>query len=188
MTGRIGAVRTEIMALPAAERLPWALEMLEELLGDSSPLVPALIEAGHTPMAARLANALSMAAPRWVARDALLEVVNRDLGADSNIISAVVLRLRRGGVPVKRIVGYYRLEKPLQVELRPPMVLLRTERWPGPMKPGNPARHAASWSAEEDADLREMVRGGWTLWAMADELERRERGVEWRMQVLGLKK
>ncbi|MFO1202998.1 MAG: hypothetical protein U1E58_10230 [Tabrizicola sp.] len=187
MMMRHGAVRAEIMALPSEDRLPWAVELLEELLGDTSPEVPALIRAGLSPTEARLVNVLSAASPRWVSKSVLRDIINPDLPPETTVLSTMVHYIRKRGVPVEGITGFYRLAEPVKVDLPPPVALSREGRKEGPRPDALPRRAGAEWSKAEDADLRAMVASGWCVAAMADELARTERGVAERLKVLGVR-
>jgi hypothetical protein len=187
MMMRHGAVRAEIMALPTEERLPWAVELLEELLGDTSPEVPALINAGFTPSEARIVKILSDAAPRWVAKEVLRDMINPDLPPESRVEQVMVSKIRKRGVTVEGIWGFYRLAEPVKLDLPPPVALSRSGRNAGPRPELMPRRAGAEWSKSEDGDLRAMVISGWCVAAMADELMRSERAVTCRLQALGLR-
>lgn len=187
MMMRHGAVRAEIMGLPAEDRLPWAVELLEELLGDTCPEVPALIGLGYTPGEARIVKVLSDAAPRWVAKEVLRDIVNPDLPPESRVEQVLVSGIRKRGIAVEGIWGFYRLAAPVQLDLPPPVALSREGRSAGPRPEVFPRRAGAEWSKTEDGDLAAMVQSGWCVSAMADELARTERAVTCRLHALGMR-
>lgn len=169
-------IRTQIMALPAEDRLPVALDLLDEFMShDVQQIEWIRRKLGISPMAAKMVLILNRAAPRVVTRDMLMvamwghdcDHILKNLHVYKHRINAV----RPGLVSVAHGVGYF-IEKPMQI---------------GALLPKQPPRLGLIWTRENDEDLRRMVASGSTVASIAYELDRSERAVSDRIRKLGVK-
>jgi hypothetical protein len=176
-------VRREIMALPAEDRLDYAIDLLEELVGDNVQTVNRIrLHFGVPTLPAIIADALSRNAGRVMARDALWMVTRgqRDADADPKGLDVAVCKLRAAGMTIRTVWGVgYVMDAPLDVpgdaprDAPRPVVVL-----------GNRYASRMPWTGEEDAALMQMAESGSELWAMADEFERSERAILLRLKFL----
>lgn len=168
------SLRSEIMDLPAADRLQAALDMLDLMAGEDIGQIAWLRRnMGLEPMSARVLIILNNAFPRAVSKDAIYMAI---WGSDSDvipkIIDVMICKLRKKGVIIETVWGYgYALPERVEIGTE----VAREE-----------ARQHLRWTDENDSDLRAMCRNGSSVRAMAYELERTERAVLERIRLLGL--
>lgn len=162
--------RKTIMALPAAERLEYALTLLDELTGaDTGEQVWVERELGLSPQQARFFLILNAAAPRTVTKAALFDAVWGESDTNPKIVDVIVCYMRAKNIEIITDRGKgYALKERIEIGTMTPEIVNR----------GRP------WTAENDADLANMLANGSTLRAMAYELDRTERGVNERIALL----
>lgn len=159
-------LRAIVMDLPPDERLPAALDLLDTLAGNGEMLAAWMQAYRLTRQEASVWHVLNGAAGRVVTRDALML---RAFGFDSGrarTLDVVVLRIRRK-VPVRiETVAGVGFRATVYLPPPPPVDTDTTAR----------PREGTPWTDDDDAELIRMVRSGSRWWAIAEELDRTERG------------
>jgi len=172
------SVRDEVLAQPEADRLDYALGLLDLAYGysDDGQVAWARETFGLDPSQARIFLALNGAAPRMLTRDHLMEVACRGIhGVASNTLSVHVSRLRgalraRGGPDITLVWGQgYRIVSRMDV---------------GSVPTDAVGRQGDVWSRQEDEDLLLMADTGSSTEAMAYELDRSEGSIRRRLSHL----
>lgn len=164
-------LRQEIMALPEQERLPYALELLEEMTGSKLENQMWLKEKYRLSMTeANLFLMLNNNSPRTMTREAIFKSIWGDTEVEISIISVMVCNIRKKGLTISNNwgIGYF---VPDRIEVGESMKYVEANR----MK---------VWTAENDADLIAMVKAGSSLRSMAYETDRTERAVNDRIRRL----
>ncbi|WP_271975993.1 winged helix-turn-helix domain-containing protein [Falsirhodobacter sp. 20TX0035] len=159
------------MALPAAERLPFALELLQQLTGQSADdVVRVRKQLGVSKKHAQMLLALNAAFPRTLTKEQVMTAIHGP-GWEQDIRSVTVMAAKiREKHPdlIETVWGTgYRLTRKLDVGMDPVA---------GRENAGDP------WTEQDDEDLRRMMENGSELHVIADEMDRSERSVadRWR--------
>lgn len=185
-------LRAQILALPPQERLDHALFLIEEITGRPEQAHAELrARFGLTAAEAKVFCVLNAAAPRMLTREAIHAAVYGHAGdAQLKTIDVFICKTRaKTGVTILTHWGSgYSIPNPISLCLSdpmPPVVVIA--------RPSVPAtRHSRSlrstiWTPADDAELRRMVGTGSDLAAIAEELERSDRGITDRMTLHGLR-
>ncbi|WP_435170797.1 winged helix-turn-helix domain-containing protein [Falsirhodobacter sp. 1013] len=169
----MNAIHKEIMALPPAERLPYALEVITQLTGQSTDDVVRLRkQLGVTKKHAQMLLALNAAYPRTLTKEQIMTAIHGAGFEQDERVAAVMASHIRAKHPdlLETVWGTgYRLTRKLHIGSAPVM-----------------ARESAGdpWTEQDDEDLRRMMESGSDLHVIADELDRSERAVSERWRVL----
>lgn len=164
------------MELPEADRLEAAIFWLEEMTGGAEAEVLAYQRRyGIAMQQAKILAVLNAAAPRVVTRQQLYRALYpNDDEVTFKIVDVLVCRLRQA-LPPDSIVTQWGTGLFMPVAVPMPDL---PERPPGAI-----ASHEF-WTARDDADLLRWHASGWTLDAMAEEIDRTPRAVEERLRRL----
>lgn len=158
--------RETVLALPEAERLAAALDLLDMLGGDGVAIGGWMQTYGLTRQQASVWHLLNQAAPGIVRREALvLQAFGFEGNSDSHI---------------NTVMHWVRRKVPVKIEAVAGIGFRATQRLPVPGFDADAAgrpREGTPWTAEEDAELARMVYTGSRWWAIAEELDRTERAV-----------
>lgn len=171
------SIRSRVMALPEAERLDYALDLLDEMAGQRDERIGAImLQYGLTRIEAMIASVLDARHPAIVSREMMMTAVwGHDASVSDKLIDVFICKLRAkmGRDAIATLWGQgWRLVEPLAVDL-------------AVMHPASRAIHAYRWwSPQEDAELRRMLATGSEPWAIAEELDRTERAVLDRAKLL----
>lgn len=193
--------RAEIMALPEADRLPAALDMIGDLMGGGSADRAHWARAlNASPGVAAVFLALWSRPGVTVTHDALSASLEwNGYKADADNTKVYVCYLRRalralgfddGGVKLHWGVGYY-ITPALASQLAHLAPVAAPEYRPRGFLGDRPAddplaRQGEAWSDQDDQDLRRMLLRGDDPVVIADELQRTQRAISERCRTLGL--
>lgn len=167
----MSSIRDEVMSLPADERLPYALRMLDELMdGDIMAQSWLMENMGLTLTEAKLFYLLNKNSPRVVPNGTIVNSLWPHGDIDASMIKVLICKLRNKGLSIKTqwSVGYSVEHK---IEIGAPSEVV-------PVNRGRP------WTDDHDADLITMVRSGSSLGSISYELDRSVRGVKDRIREL----
>ena len=171
----MNTLKQQVMALPPDQRLEHALYLIEELSGRVDDVAGYLRETfSLTAQEIKLVAALNAASPQILGIDQLMAAMETN-GTSQMSVRVLISRIRKKSdikICVEYCFGYYMPEK-----LDIPVVQLQVHTRP---------MTAARWSDEDVADLRQMVENGSHVSAIADELNRTERGVLDKIRKMGL--
>lgn len=175
-------LRAEIMALPDRDRLPAALNLLDDLYGQNDRRIAWVKERFKLSRSlAVVMLVLSASAPRIVPRDAIYTALyGMDGERDPKIVDVLICKLRKKlapeGITIATAWGDgWRMFAPIAM---PDAADLP--------QGSSPALKWLRWNGQDDADLRRMVASGSDLSAIADEMDRSERSIRDRIRHLRL--
>lgn len=167
----MNALHKEIMALPPAERLPYALEVIEQLTGQSTDDVVRLRkQLGVSKKHAQMLLALNAAYPRVLTKSQIMTAIHgTGWHQDERTVAVMASHIRAKHPTLLECcwgIGY-RLTRKLDIGSE--AVLVRENA-------GEP------WTPQDDEDLRRMFENGSAVHVIADEMDRSERAVvdRWR--------
>lgn len=166
----MAGIVSEILALPEKDRLPAALDALRDLEGDDDAQQRWLGERfGLSPLQARVALVLNARAPHWVPTSRIEQIVASVSSTDDpmGLVNVVICRMRKilrpFGIEILTQHGSRRLAARIDVPKTglPPVYRLGQGR---------------KWTDDDDNELCRMVANGSHISAIAEELDRTERG------------
>ena len=175
--------KEDILALPQAERLPYAMGLLGELLGASSWEIEYFMSACKlTRGEALMLNALNRRPGRIVTRDQLMAATHDGIGHDDRdpkLVDTLICNIRKKAPVAVSTVHRrgFRLDKPIMIPEQPPRPAARHGE-------GYERRNGAPWTEDEEENLMQMHASGSSLWAIADDLCRTERAVAEKLRIL----
>lgn len=166
-------LRREIMAVPAEDRLIYALDIIDQLEGQSPSEVAGIqSQLGVSPMQARFLSALNAVWPLSLSRDSLmLRLYGPDWDVSDKCLAIMTSQIRKKHPDLIETVwgGGYRLARKLEVT---------------PGRPPVREKGGKTWSQQDDEDLQRMLANGSDISAIAEEMDRTECAVLCRRRVL----
>jgi DNA-binding winged helix-turn-helix (wHTH) protein len=164
-------LREQVMSLPAEDRLTYALDLLEDLSGQKVERETWLMtKKGLSRTEAKVLLAINSRSPNPVSREAIYTSVWCGSEVGIRIVDVILSRLRAKGFKIKTHYCFgYRLEEPLEI---------------GEMAAYEEKNRGEPWSEQDDSDLIRMQKNGYSLRAMAYEMDRTERAVNDRLRHL----
>lgn len=158
---------SDVMALPPEDRLPYALQILQDIAcEDADRLSWVATQFDVTPTAARILLMLNRVSPGYLTAQNISTALHR-YGDDvfGNSVQVYICHLRKIGIKIETRHGIgYRLVEPMEVGRMAPRIRYRS-------------RQGSPWRQEDDEALRAMMESRSCVCAIAEELDRTERGV-----------
>lgn len=190
-----GVLRSEIMALPEAERLPWALSIIDRLTDPDVAARAALRAAWRlTEREAQLVHYLAACAPMTATPGMIHTAIYGSLGdPDIRIVNVFVCKARakmRTAGAEARIINEWGFGYRFEGALPPPPSraladVLGTRVVADEGGAGlRPSRVGDVWTDQDLADLRRMVESGSSMAALVAEFDRSERAIQDRVRQL----
>lgn len=167
-------LREEVMALPFSERLPYALELLDELSGNQFTKQIWLKKTyGLAMQESNLFLALNNNSPRVMTKEALFKAICGNSDVELKIVDVLICKIRKKGLKIVTHWGVgYSVDEKIEV---------------GEMNNVEEEKSGKPWTADNDNDLIFMVKNSSGLRSMAYELGRSERSVSDRIRILRAK-